>query len=187
MEKKLFFVSGNETKVKEAQHILGFPIHIASIDLPEIQESDIEKIVTQKVIDAYEEVKNPVLVDDVGVYISAWNGFPGPLLKFLIKAGGNSLILKMLGDEKNRKAEFVSAIGFYDGDKLKTFIGKVTGTLTTEVMDKSNNMVDAIFIPDGADKTYSEMTIEEKSRISHRRKSLEMLREFINENGFKYE
>jgi inosine/xanthosine triphosphate pyrophosphatase family protein len=62
MSNKLFFVSSNETKVREAQHILGFPINIASIDLTEIQELDIEEIVKQKVIDAYKEIKQQGLL-----------------------------------------------------------------------------------------------------------------------------
>src|SRR5579872_2429448 len=159
MSNKLFFASSNVSKYREAQHILGFPLHIYSVDLPEIQELDIEKIVKQKVIDAYHQIKKPVIVDDVGVYISAWNGFPGPLLKFLIQSGGNTLALKMLGDEKNREAEFVSAVAYYDGKNIMTFIGKVIGTLTTEAKNSTNNKIDAIFIPHGASKTYSEMTL----------------------------
>jgi XTP/dITP diphosphohydrolase len=186
MKEQLYFASSNATKIKEAQLILGLPIQIAPLDLPEIQSMDIEKVVTQKVHDAYKTIKQPVIVDDAGVYIDAWNGFPGPLLKFLMKSGGNTLMLKMLENEANRKAEFVSAIGYCDGTHLQTFIGKVKGMITQEVKVPNNKKVDAIFIPDGASKTYAEMTVEEKNSLSHRKKSLELLKNYFTENDIKF-
>lgn len=183
MNKTLHFISSNEAKVKEAQVILGFPVEITSLDLPEIQGSDIEKIVSMKAEEAFKKVKQPVSVDDVGFYISAWNGFPGPLIKWLLKSGGSTLILKMLLNENDRKAEFVSAIGFHDGKEVHIFVGKVSGTIPDKHRStRKASELETIFVPDGYEKTYAEMTLEEKSQISHRKKSLELLKNHLKSN-----
>jgi XTP/dITP diphosphohydrolase len=184
MSSILHFVSSNEAKVKEAQIILGFPIQITSLDLPEIQENDIASIVSKKVHEAFIKIKKPVIVDDVGFYINAWNGFPGPLVKWLLKSGGSTLILKMLQEEKDRKAEFVSAIGFHDGKAIHTFIGKVSGTIPHQPRStRKTSALETIFVPDEYEKTYAEMTLEEKSLFSHRRISLEMLKEHLQKTN----
>ncbi len=186
MKNKLYFVSSNEMKVREAQLILGFPIEIVSLDLPEIQDSDIEIIVKQKAIDAYSKIKKPVIVDDVGFYVDAWNGFPGPLVKYLIIAGGNVLLLKMLGNDTNRKAEVVSAIGFSDGKEVFAFLGKVTGRICNEVKIKNDNTFNSVFIPDGYNKTYAEMTVAEKNTLSHRKKSLDKFKAYLQKNNITF-
>lgn len=102
MKDQLFFVTGNEGKMMEAQRILGFPIEIVKFDLEEIQSLDLAEIVRHKVLQAYQIVKKPVFVDDVGLYVSAWNGFPGPFVKYLREAGGNELLLRMMRLENDR-------------------------------------------------------------------------------------
>lgn len=154
MKKTVHFISSNETKVKEAQFILGFPVEITSVDLPEIQGNDIEEIVRIKALEAFKQIKKPVLVDDVGFYISTWNGFPGPLIKWLLKSGGSALILKMLLGEKDRKADFVSAIGYHDGKKVHTFVGKVSGIIPDEPKStRKAPELETIFVPDGHTST----------------------------------
>ncbi len=183
--KKLYFVSSNKTKVLEAQHILGFPVTVASIDLPELQDSDIEVIVRQKALDAFEKIGEPVLVDDVGFYIDAWNGFPGPFIKFLTKASSNDTFLleKLMVHETNRKAEVVSALGFHDGKNVHVFVGKVSGQVAKKARIPGVFMFDTLFIPDGQEKAYAEMSLEEKSAISHRRKSLEIFKKYLREHA----
>ncbi|HZE87456.1 MAG TPA: non-canonical purine NTP pyrophosphatase [Methylomirabilota bacterium] len=177
---KLFFVSSNEAKIQEAQLILGVSIEIVSLDLVEIQDFDIENIVRQKAQTAYEQIKQPLIVDDVGFYVKAWNDFPGPFIKYIIQRGGPELLLDMLKNTTNKKAYCISAIGYHDGQKVHTFLGKVTGKITDTPMGSSHAKgFNAIFIPDGSDKTYSEMTLEEKSKLSHRKKSLELLKKFL--------
>src|SRR3990172_9691521 len=96
--KKLCFVTSNKDKVDEAQKNLGIPIEIVDIDIDEIQSMDLKKIVKHKALEAYKRVKKPVFVDDVSFEVRAWNGFPGPFIKFLQKAGNGrfELLLRML-------------------------------------------------------------------------------------------
>lgn len=176
---ELYFVSSNEGKIIEAQHILGFPLKIAKLSLHEIQSLDVEEIVRIKAEDAYRQIQQPLLVDDAGMYIEAWNGFPGPFIKFVSDAGGPDLLLQMMRSETNRKAYFQASIGYHDGKDIHIFSGKVFGHVTDEKRGENGWGFDPVFQPDGHTLTLSEMTLEDKNKISHRKFALEQLRSFL--------
>lgn len=181
---KIYFVTGNKGKVKEAEEILNIPLEIKEIDLDEIQELDLEKIALHKTNQAYEMVKKPLIVDDVSVEIDAWGGFPGPLIKWMLKKENDSakLLLKMLTGEKNRKAKARLAVGFHDGHKAHVFYGEVNGRIAGDIRGENGFGWDPVFIPDGQEKTYAQMTTQEKNDISHRRIALDKLKDFLKEN-----
>jgi XTP/dITP diphosphohydrolase len=85
----------------------------------------------------------------------------------------------MLGDEKNRKATAKVAAGFWDGEKLVQGLGEIKGIITTELRGETSFGWDSIFIPEGHNKTFAEMTMEEKNKISMRRLAFEDLRRKI--------
>nr|MBI5455692.1 RdgB/HAM1 family non-canonical purine NTP pyrophosphatase [Candidatus Levybacteria bacterium] len=180
--KKLVFVTGNQAKARDVQKILDFSIEIVDLDLEEIQETDVGKVALHKVIEAYDKIQSPVIVDDVGLSINAWNNFPGPLIKWVLKAGGGnaSLLLKFLDKEKNRKATATLAIGYHDGKETHIFIGSIDGIIAKEIRGENGFGWDAVFIPNGRDKTFAEMTFEEKNEISHRRKAFDKLKIFLD-------
>lgn len=176
---RLCFVTGNEGKIKEAQDILGFPIDVEKLNLDEIQSLNLEEIVTHKALQAFEKIKRPLIVDDVGLYVDAWNGFPGPFIKFLGIAGGNELLVKLMSTDKNRKVIAKAAIGYHDGYQVKTFVGEVKGMITETPRGEGGWGWDPAFIPEHGTKTYAEMDPEEKNKVSHRRAALEKLRAFL--------
>src|SRR5690242_12054201 len=95
----LTLVTGNKNKAREAERILNVPLKVVEKELDEIQELDAEKVVLHKLNQAFEIVKSPVIVDDVSFEVAVWNGFPGPLIKWLLHASGGdnaSVMLKML-------------------------------------------------------------------------------------------
>ncbi len=179
------FITGNKAKASDVQKIMDFPIKIVDIDLEEIQELDLEKVATHKVLEAYNKINSPVFVDDVGLYIDAWNNFPGPLIKWMLKAGKEKsarLLLKMLAGEKQRSATAKLAIAYHDGKDIHCFFGEVRGTIS-DTLRAGNNFGygwDSVFIPNGFDKTYGEMTFEEKNAVSHRRKAFDKFKQFLN-------
>lgn len=179
MVEKLHFVTGNEGKAKEAQAILEMPVEIVNLELAEIQSLDLEKIVRHKASQAFNLIKKPVIVDDVGLYVVAWSGFPGPFIRFIIDSGGPMLLIKMLGDEANRNAEAVAAIGFSDGNQTLSFLGRLEGQIAETIRGNQGWGWDPIFIPHGRDQTFAEMGPEEKNKISHRRLALEKLKNFL--------
>jgi non-canonical purine NTP pyrophosphatase (RdgB/HAM1 family) len=175
-------VTGNKAKAEEIGRILGQEIEIASLDLDEIQEIDLGKIAIHKLNQAFEILKKPVIIDDVSFEVEAWNSFPGPLIKWILKAGGPELLLKMLEGEKNRNATARLAIGFHDGEKPYIFFGEAKGVIANENRQENGFGFDRIFIPEGHDKTYSELDPKIKDTISHRADALKKFRDFLNSN-----
>ncbi len=179
--RRIVFVTGNKDKVEEAKKILQHPLDIAEIDLDEIQSLDIYKIVEKKAQAAFGKLKQPLIVEDVGVYLDAWNGFPGPLVKFLHEAGngGYELLLKMLGSEKNKKVHVKAVIGFHDGKKVHIIEGSFDGKVVEKKGERGWGF-DPYIVPEGYDETFGELPEEIKNSISHRAKALKNLKEFLD-------
>lgn len=177
----IYFVTGNKNKVQEAKKILKSPLKIAEIDLDEVQSLDINKVVQKKAEAAFRILKKPLIVEDVGVFVDAWNGFPGPLVKFLHEAGDGSyeLLLRMLGTEKNKKVHVKAVIGFHDGKKINIIEGSFDG----KIVDKKGNKgwgFDPYVIPEGYSKTFGELPEKIKNQISHRAKALNNLKAYLD-------
>lgn len=178
--KPILFVTGNKNKVIEAQKILEYPLEIADIDLDETQSLDINEVITKKAEAAYAILKKPLIVEDVGLYVKAWNGFPGPFIKFLHISGNNSyeMILKMLESFSDKTIEVKALIGYHDGEKVQIFEGSFNGQLV-EKRGEHGWGFDQFVIPDGHDKTFGEMEGELKHRISHRAKAFLKFKKFL--------
>ena len=181
---RITFVTGNKAKAREVERILEIPLKTLSIELDEIQEIDLEKVALHKLNQAFAIVKKPVIIDDVSLEVEAWNGFPGPLIKWLLKVGNNdaSMLLKMLEGETNRSAIAKLAVGFHNGKKTHIFIGEIKGTIAHEIRGENGFGWDPVFIPDGHDKTFAEMDPKVKDSISHRSIALAKLSDFLKTN-----
>jgi len=176
----IYFATGNKEKVKEAQAILKIPIQIAEMEIDEVQSLDSSFVVKKKAEEAFRVLQKPVIVDDVSVFIEALNGFPGPLIKYLREGIGNQGIIEILNSKNNRRAIVQNAIGYHDGNKVHVFLGEVKGTVSTEEKGNDGWGFDTIFIPEGEDKTLAELGFDKKNEISHRRLSLDKLKEFLD-------
>lgn len=179
---KIVFATGNKFKAEETKRILKIDLEIQEIELDEIQEIDLEKVALHKLNQAYEIVKKPVMIDDVSFSVNVWNGFPGPLVKWILKAGnGPSLLLKMLEKEEDRGAVARLAIGYHDGKTPRLFIGESAGNVARENKGDNGFGWDRVFIPDGYTQTFAEMPPEIKDSISHRGEALRKLSDFLNQ------
>ena len=176
----IIFVTGNKNKVKEAQSILGFHVEISDVEVEEIQDLDVEKVVYHKAVEAFEIVKKPLIVDDAGLYVDAWNGFPGALVKHLDKTNGLEIINKWLSLEGNRKVKVVAAIGYHDGTRITTFTGELEGAFV-EPHGEHGWGFDPFILPLGHDKTWGEMDSDEKNAMSHRKQALEKFKEYLKQ------
>ncbi len=179
---KITVVTGNKAKAKEIGRILGHSVEIVDLDLEEIQDLDLEKVAKHKLQQAFEILKKPVIIDDVSFEVEAWNSFPGPLIKWILKAGGPDLLIKMMEGQKNRSATARLAIGFHDGKNEYIFFGETKGVIANEVRDDNGFGFDRLFIPEGYDMTYSELPPEVKDEISHRGRGLAKFKDFLNKN-----
>lgn len=180
---KITLVTGNKFKAQETEQILDTPLVTSNIELDEIQELNLEKVALHKLNQAYKLLKKTVMIDDVSFEVDAWNGFPGPLIKWILKVGdGPKVLLKMLEGEKNRKAVARLAIGFHDGKKSHLFFGQSTGTIAHEIRGENGFGWDRVFVPDGYNETFAEMDIKLKNSISHRADALTKFKVFLKSN-----
>jgi len=182
--KSLTFVSSNEEKYREMRGALagcGVAVTRVALDLPEIQSLDPAQVAGHKARQAFEHVgAGAVLVEDTGLAIFAWNGYPGALIKWVLGAVGEPGLCRQLAAWDDRRAQATVALCLYDGHALHTFTGhQTTGVITCEPRGAHGFGWDSIFQPDGYELTYGEMPREEKMRISMRARALAALREFF--------
>ncbi len=154
-------------KAEEAAR-LGFPIERIDVDLPEPQALDPAVVAREKVDAAWERLRRPVLVEDSGLEIVAWGGFPGALVKWLEKSAGLEGIVRMLDPFPNRSARAVCAIACFDGERLVTARGVSEGSIASAPRGRSGFGWDSIFVPSGSARTFAEMAAAEKDAVSHR-------------------
>lgn len=180
MNKKLLIATGNKEKAKEVEHILNLSLEFVNINIDEVQSMDLEYVAIKKVEEAFRVLQKPVMVDDVGVFIEAWNGFPGPFAKFLLESYGNKKLLELLQNEKNRKVKVSTVVAYHDGKNIHTFLGEVDGTISFEEKGTDGWGFDPVIIPSGGNLTYAQMGHKKKNTLSHRKKALDKLKEFLD-------
>jgi inosine triphosphate pyrophosphatase len=180
----LYFVTGNANKLKEAKEILSdFEVIGKKIDLPEIQEMNEELIATEKVRHALKVVDGPVCVEDVSLCFEALNGLPGPFIKWFLERLGRNGLADLLANHVNKKATAKCTIGYGEIVNGKEVIKIVQGVTTGRIVESSGESsfgFDPIFVPDGFEETYAEMSAETKNKISHRGKAFSLLKKYLD-------
>lgn len=153
------FITGNPKKAEYLQKYLGFPVEHLKLDLDELQSMDLRVIVEHKVKQAYEHIRRPVLVEDVSLEFEAYNGLPGPFIRFFVDNLPLETIASMV-DGKSRHATAKCVYGYYDGTNLQLFEGSVTGTVAETLSDKRDFGWNAMIIPDGHTIPWSDLDEE---------------------------
>ena len=122
--------------------------------------------------------------DDSGLEVEALDGRPGVYSSRYAPSDPERIekLLKELEGVENRRARFVCAIAIaFNGEVLEVFEGEVKGTITTSPRGKDGFGYDPIFLPDGYDRTFAELTSEEKNKISHRANAFAKALEFVED------
>jgi non-canonical purine NTP pyrophosphatase (RdgB/HAM1 family) len=180
------FVTTNDHKRREAQEILGVELERAALgpqDVPEIQALDVAEVAADKALRARDALgAHPVLVEDSGLVVEAWNGLPGALTKWFVSSVGNEGILRMLSGQ-DRSARAVCAVAVADmHGSVRVFTGEVAGTLAPEPRGAGGFGWDPIFIPEGSSLTFAQMG-EAKNEDSHRARALRAARGWLERVG----
>lgn len=130
----------------------------------EIQSDSFEEVTEYKAYSASQRLDQPVIVEDTGVHIDSLNGFPGPYSKYAILTIGVDGVVKLMEEQSDRTAEYVSVVGYCTpGEEPRTFVAEQPGEITRDQrIDPENPWADAllnpIFSPDEIDdKTLSEV------------------------------
>lgn len=190
-KQSIVFVTGNDKKFQEISLILNNKnLRRMKIDLQEIQ-GEPEVIAQEKAKNAYAAAREPVIIEDTSFSIDGLNGMPGPYVKYCLGASGNdpTTLQKMAAFSDTKSASVRCVFAFRWGPlpaQTETFEAVVHGKIISEGPGRGDRPFgyDTVFIPEGSDKTYAEMSIEEKNKFSSRRMALELLRNHLNNSGF---
>ncbi|MEK7632421.1 MAG: non-canonical purine NTP pyrophosphatase [Patescibacteria group bacterium] len=180
---KLTFVTGNSNKALEVGMILGIDdLANCAIDAPEIQSFSLEEIVRAKAEFAQKVCGSPVVVEDVALHFDALGGFPGPFVKFWQNEVGYDRANEILERLGNDVALVRCGVGYSDGERFFYVEGQRSGRL---VCPRGESMMgfDRYFLPDGQEKTYGEMSKDEKNAISHRKLGWEAMQVRLKGEG----
>lgn len=176
---QITFITGNQHKADNLARLLDTPLDHIKIDLDEIQSTELREIVGHKAKQAYEIIKKPVIVDDVGLYFTALDGLPGPFVKFFVHTGAEKLC-RMLDGFDNRAATGKAGIGYYDKDGFEYFEGEIHGTIADHPRGKGGFGWDATFEPEGyGGRTRAELSSEEYDEVYRQIRPIAELSEFI--------
>jgi XTP/dITP diphosphohydrolase len=177
-------VTSNAGKAAEVEAFFGGLLEVDHIilDVPEHRSSDVAEIAREKARYAFGQLNTPLIVDDTGFFIDALDGFPGPYAAYVLNSIGNAGILRLMEGRTDRTARFTTGIAYADERGLEVFTGTLEGEITLCPRGNNGFGFDPIFSL--GKKTLAEISIEEKSRISHRARALSSFCNwFIAERG----
>ncbi|MBH07697.1 MAG: non-canonical purine NTP pyrophosphatase, RdgB/HAM1 family [Flavobacteriales bacterium] len=188
--KQIVFSTHNENKLKEIKKILSDNFKI--LGLSDLNFDD-EIIESGKTLAQNADIKASYInklynidcfADDTGLEINSLNGEPGV---YSARYAGDECssekniekVLNSLSNKKCRKAVFKTVICLVFNNEKYFFEGKVYGSILPKRIGKHGFGYDPIFVPDGFNKTFSQMSMNEKNRISHRAIAVEKLSKFL--------
>lgn len=187
---QLVFASNNKNKIKEIQLLLPDSIQILSLedigcteDIPETADT-IEGNAILKANYVTQKYGYDCFADDSGLEVAALNGEPGV---FSARYAGepkndeNNIdkLLANLKDVKNKKANFKTIICLNLKGEQHLFTGIINGQIIEKRIGNNGFGYDPIFVADGYQKTFAELSLEEKARISHRGIAVKKLIDFL--------
>lgn len=172
---KIRFLSGNPYKVAEVQRILA-PAGVDIVPVPkkieELQTEDVEALVRDKLVKAFEVIGRPLFVEHTGLYLRGLNGLPAGLTQIFwdrLEADRFATLVDGLGDSK---VTAKTVLGYCDGRRMHLFEGAIEGTVPRVPAGPKGFQWDCVFVPDGGTQTFAEMGTA-KDAISMRRKALD--------------
>ena len=191
---KIIFATNNAHKLSEVQAVLGEGFELVTPrmcgveeEIPETAET-LEGNARQKAHYLQERTGLDCFADDTGLEVEALGGAPGVHSARYATDGhdtaaNNRLLLKNLAGEANRRARFRTVICLIEGGEEHLFEGIVEGRIIDHETGTEGFGYDPLFVPEGFDRTFAEMTAEEKNAISHRGRAVRKLVEYLHRNA----
>ena len=194
---EIVLATRNKKKIEEIKRIaVDLPIEILSLnafpDCPEtVEDQDtFEGNALKKAAEVCRFTGKPALADDSGLAVDALNGAPGVYsARYSGNTGNNAdelnyeKILSQLNgiSIQKRSAKFICCMALaLPGGESHTFFGYSRGSIAFAPRGKSGFGYDPVFIPEGYEKTFAEMTAQEKDKLSHRGKAIEKLADLLH-------
>lgn len=191
---QLVFATNNINKLREVQSLIPNHIKLLSLeevgcyeDVPETQET-IEGNAIQKATYIKEKYGYDCFADDTGLEVDILDGAPGV---YSARYAGEQRssednihkILKNMDNATNRKAQFKTVIALEFKGNQHLFTGICKGEITHQKIGDHGFGYDPIFKAEGYDQTFAEISLEEKNKIGHRGKAVQLLINFLNSNA----
>lgn len=187
---KLIFATNNQHKVNEIQHVIGDQFELitlkdagVNVDIPE-PFNTLEENAAHKSTTIYNMTGLNCFSEDTGLEVVKLNGEPG--VKSARYSGEEKSfdknidkLLDKLKSIDDRKARFRTVISLIIEGEEKQFEGVCNGTITNSRKGSEGFGYDPVFMPEGADKTFAQMTMEEKNKFSHRSKAVDKLVNYL--------
>lgn len=177
-------MTGNKGKLHEARTALeplGHEVIGSDLKPVEIQGDSLEEISRAKCAVLVGKLPVPFFVDDGGLFVSALRGFPGVFSAHALRTIGVPGILRLMEGVDDRRAHFACTVSYHDGHTLHSFSGRCDGRLATAPRSEGHGFgFDPIFVPEGHEQTFGELSAEVKNRISHRGRALAQLVSFLS-------
>ena len=189
---KIIFATNNAHKLSEVQAVMGDGFELVTPrmcgveeDIPETAAT-LEGNASQKSHYLYEKTGLDCFADDTGLEVEALGGEPGVHSARYATDGhdfaaNNRLLLKNLEGKENRRARFRTVISLIEGGEEHLFEGIVEGHIIDHESGSEGFGYDPLFVPDGFDRTFAEMTAEEKIAVSHRGRAVRKLVAYLHE------
>jgi XTP/dITP diphosphohydrolase len=189
---EICFATNNKHKLEEVAEAVGKRFKILSLEelsvfeeLPETQDT-LEGNALQKALHVFNKTLIPCFADDTGLEVGALNGAPGVYSARYAGPQRNSddNVRKLLdalttAAGENRKARFRTVIALVGFGEHMLFEGVVNGVITEYKRGNAGFGYDPVFMPEGFQRTFAEMSMEEKNNLSHRGQAVEKLVRYL--------
>jgi XTP/dITP diphosphohydrolase len=205
----LRYVTTNRGKVREAREYLGSGVEQLDFDYTEIQAPELGPIAAHGAREAYRHADAPVLVDDAGLFLSAFDGFPGPYSSYVEDKLGVERVADLTLPEEDRRASFRCVLAYCDGEGFEASpdpvdrADRAVAAAADEDASEADDALpvklfegvvrgriveprgdggfgyDPIFEHDGS--TFAELSAAEKNAVSHRGRALAKFGEWYRE------
>ncbi len=198
---QLIFATQNPHKLKEINSLLKGKFIVKGLsdlnwdeELPEHHQT-LEENAIQKAREVFTHTRQPCFSDDTGLEVDVLKGAPGVYSARFALRGGELLkgedistanIIKLLGlmqGARNRSAQFRTVIALVTSRGERMFEGTVRGRILDAPRGEQGFGYDPVFLPEGHQKSFAEMPLSEKNKISHRARALHRLVDFLIDEG----
>lgn len=192
MKNTIIFATNNAHKVEEVQAVLGDAFHLRTLaecgiteEIPETADT-LEGNALQKARFVHERTGADCFADDTGLEVDALCGAPGVHSARYATAGhdfaaNNRLLLHNLEGVGDRRAHFRTVIALILDGREYLFEGRVDGHIAEVEAGCGGFGYDPLFVPEGFERSFAEMSAEQKNAISHRGRAVRKLVEFLHE------
>ncbi len=179
----IWFATSNKGKLIEVQERFShFGVEVEQLiaPYPEIQADTLEEVVEAGLTHLWKEHARPLMIDDSGIFLDNKEGFPGVYSAYVLHTLGCQGILDLMHSDTERPAHFECCAGYID-EKGQVLVakGRVDGHISKEEKGTTGFGFDPIFVPEGHDRTFAEMSLEEKNKMSHRSRAFDKLAEMM--------